>query len=1411
MMQESQPEPDEPPLTGGKPKGRGWRVAAGALLAVILLVGGALLWLDSQAGHRFIVRQVQGLTFENGMTIAVERIDGSIYGEMTLHDVAIGDPGGEFLTIPEATLDWRPFAYLGNHIDIRSLDVPFAQLARLPAFKEVPSEGPLLPDIDIDIGMLTFGRVEIAPAVTGERHLLSLEGKAHIADRRAQIEARANALAGPNVAGGDHLVLSLDAIPEANRLDIDLALTAPADGLVAGFTGKAAPIRLRIRGEGDWARWDGQLNASYGSDELAGMLLTARDGTIALRGHVQPGLLLTGTSASMLDQPTSIDLVATLDDRRADLEGTAGNDNFLLSTAGLVDLGENRFEHLVLDFRLSQPSAIAENMTGQGVAATLTLDGAFATPQFTYNLTAARLGFGDTAIVGLRAQGEARVDADQMLVPVHARAERIVGLDAAADRLLANVRIDGDLAIQGPRILSDNLAIRSDGIDATAVLVADLSSGLYTGGLNGRIGNYEVAGIGRFDVTSRLDLESDRGVFRIAGTISARSREIFNGTVRDFMGGNGLISANVSYGTDGVARISQMRVAAPEFRLTRGSGSYSPDGGISFEGEGISDRYGPLRVDVDGTLARPVAIVHAERPGFGIGLAGVRAELRATDLGYSLVATGDSDYGPLDADLTILSGDGPLAIDVERAQFAGVDFSGRITQSAAGPFTGTLTAAGSGINGQARLLAAGEFQRLVITARAQNAVLPGSAGVSIGRAIVDADVTLYEHPEVQADVQLAAFYMGELDIERARAQVEYRGGTGTAKLFALGSRVSDFRIAMNAEMKPGLWRAALRGNAGGIGFRTVNPARIDLSGGEYKLLPTRLALRDGSIQLAGRYGDTLVIQSRIAEVNLAVLRPLLPNTGLGGTVSGSLDFEQQGDAFPQADARLTLKNFTRTGLASVSQPVDIKLVGRLLPNGGNMRAIFERRGTMIGRAQIDLAPLGPESGTWQTRLLAAPLSGGIRYNGPASTLFSLAALPDQHLTGAIAVAADFSGRVQHPVLTGVVRADDLTYVNDSYGTELTNMRVRGTFTNDRLEVTELTARAGDGTVSGAGFVSLSSTLGYPIQLNLELDNAQLADSDGMAARASGTLSIVNSTDQPATIRGTIRLPETRYRIVRQGSAQVKTLTGIRRKSDAVQLARMQREAAKAEPGAVSGLPSDWRLEVDVLADDQVYVSGMGMESEWSADIRLRGTTGNPRILGGITLIRGTLGFAGRSFELEDGGYLRFNGGDPTNPTLSVSAVGDVDDVTISINLSGSAGNPRVTFSSTPALPQDELMARILFGSSIGQLSTLQAVQLASSLNSLRGGGGGLNPLGVLQSATGIDRFRVLGADEEEGRGTSVAIGEYISNDIYVEIVTDARGYTATQLEISLTPALSILSQVGSFGTSNVSLQYSKDY
>jgi translocation and assembly module TamB len=533
-----------------------------------------------------------------------------------------------------------------------------------------------------------------------------------------------------------------------------------------------------------------------------------------------------------------------------------------------------------------------------------------------------------------------------------------------------------------------------------------------------------------------------------------------------------------------------------------------------------------------------------------------------------------------------------------------------------------------------------------------------------------------------------------------------------------------------------------------------------------------------------------------------MLNAFYPSLGLGGQATGSMDFSQPSDgSFPRAEARLNIAGFTHTGIAIRSDPVDIFMAGSLLPEGGQMGAILRRGGAIIGRIQARLQPLGPAAGSWMTRLLAAPLQGGVRYNGPAEIPMAFANLPGHQLTGPIGIAADFSGRVDAPLFTGVVRANALTYHNEIYGTRITNLAVDGRFSADRLEIVRLAGRAGSGTLEGHGTIGLASAAGFPIDIQLQFQNAQLARSDDISGTATGSLHIVNDRSG-ALISGTLDLGEARYQIVRQAAAEVPQLAGVRRRGEPLQ--------TPGEQNADKGVPSIWRLDIRLSANNQVYVTGMGLDSEWRADLRVQGTTATPQIVGNVDLIRGELGLAGRRFRLTQG-HVAFVGDRPPNPTIDLAATSDIDQVTVGLNVSGRSNNPQIAFTSTPGLPQDEIVSRILFGSSVTQISALQAVQVAASLNSLRGSGGGLNPLGRLRSATGISQLRILDADTATGRGTAVAAGIYISDKIYVEIITDAKGFTATQLEISLSRTLSLLSQFSSNSTNNASIRYHRDY
>ncbi|MEO6216532.1 MAG: translocation/assembly module TamB domain-containing protein [Sphingomonas sp.] len=1380
----------------------GVRIAIWSLIAVVAVVAItalAVFALDTGPGRRFLVDRLSGYQTASGLKVEIGGLEGSLYGKLEIRDLRLSDPRGVFATAPRIDLDWRPFAYLRNHIDIRSATAPLITVGRLPQLKAVPSEpnAPILPDLDIDIGRLKADRIVLEAPVTGVRRDMTLDGKVHIADGVAQLSGNAAAL-----NAGDRLTIALDAVPDKDRLVIDARLDAPTGGVVAGMAGLTQPLVARIGGRGSWSAWQGKAMATLGGQALAGLDLQARNGTFTLHGPLHPGVLMAGPVERLTAPQLLVDLTTTLANRRADTRLSLRSDALAVNAKGMIDLGQSRFDTFSVDARLLTPGSIAPNLNGRDVRASLLLDGAFAQPLVDYKISAAALGFGSTVAEGLYAEGRSRVDAGKMLIPVSARVARVTGLNAAAGGLLTRLSINGDLAVSNGTILSDNLRLRSPQIDATAVVIADIGKGLYKGALKGRINDYKISGIGVINLFTDVKLASvASGGFGLVGRFALDTVRLDNADVANFLGGRASVSGAIGYDPKGVFVVRDLRVSAPRFRLVGGAGRYQPDGRIAFTGKGVSAQYGPLDLAVSGTAERPVMVLHAARPNVGVQLSNVAATIRGTGAGYAVTATGGSAYGPFDADVLVRTGKGPLTIDIHRARFAGVNFAGTVRQVAAGPFVGRLAAAGSGINGVVDLSALGAVQRAHIAARANGAHIPGQAGLVIDRAIIDATVTLYaKAPEIVADVQLAGVRQGEFFLQTARAKVNYVGGRGTAQLVATGRSSASFRVAANAQLSPDLYRVAATGNLAGIAFRLAAPAQIRKVPGGYVLLPATIVLPQGQVLVAGRYGERLEFQSRFQNMDMAILNAFATNAGLGGRATGSLDFVKAGSGAPAADLRLDIKGFTRSGAATVSTPVDIAAQGQIRANGDNLDAVIRRGGAVIGRVQVRLQPRGS---TALSALSNAPMSGGIRYNGPADVLSSLSGIAGQTVSGPIGIAADFSGTPAAPQVNGVIRANALAYDNQTYGTRLSALRVTGRFTNDRLEISELSGRAGSGTVTARGSIGFGANAGYPIDIRATFAKAQLARSDALGATVSGDVAITNSAANGALISGTLVLPEVRYEVIRQGAAEVAELQGVRRKGTS--------RAQAAREAAAEGPPGLFKLNLRIRADNRLYVSGMGLESEWSADLRVRGTSAAPIVAGNVDLVRGTYSFAGRRFDLDQNSVIRFEGGAPSNPLLSLTATGSVSGTAITINISGHAQNPQISFTSSPSLPQDELLSRILFGNSVTSLSPIQALQLAAALNSLRGSGGGLNPLGKLRSASGISRLRILGADEATGRGTAVAAGKYISNNIYVEIVTDTKGFTATQLEIALSKALSILSQTGGANGTAINLRYSKDY
>jgi len=162
--------------------------------------------------------------------------------------------------------------------------------------------------------------------------------------------------------------------------------------------------------------------------------------------------------------------------------------------------------------------------------------------------------------------------------------------------------------------------------------------------------------------------------------------------------------------------------------------------------------------------------------------------------------------------------------------------------------------------------------------------------------------------------------------------------------------------------------------------------------------------------------------------------------------------------------------------------------------------------------------------------------------------------------------------------------------------------------------------------------------------------------------------------------------------------------------------------------------------------------------------------------------------------------------------LDIRAEADVQGLNATVIVGGTGLRPEITFASVPQLPQDELLSRILFGTSITILSAPEALQLASAVAALQAGGSGaLDPINSVRRAVGLDRLRILPADIATGQKTAVAAGKYVTRKLFVEVITDGQGYSATRAEYQVTRWLSLLSSISTIGRTSANVRVSKDY
>ncbi len=155
------------------------------------------------------------------------------------------------------------------------------------------------------------------------------------------------------------------------------------------------------------------------------------------------------------------------------------------------------------------------------------------------------------------------------------------------------------------------------------------------------------------------------------------------------------------------------------------------------------------------------------------------------------------------------------------------------------------------------------------------------------------------------------------------------------------------------------------------------------------------------------------------------------------------------------------------------------------------------------------------------------------------------------------------------------------------------------------------------------------------------------------------------------------------------------------------------------------------------------------------------------------------------------GEVKFDGPIPPSPYINIIGAYNVNNSEIRVILSGPIESPEVTIESTPEMQQEEALSMLLFGKTLNNISTLQALRIADSVRRLSGYGGRFDFLGLYKNILGVDNVDIQ-EDPDNPKNAIIRMGKYLSDKVYLEIQRKRQdGSNATKIDVQIGPKLSV--------------------
>jgi translocation and assembly module TamB len=768
----------------------------------------------------------------------------------------------------------------------------------------------------------------------------------------------------------------------------------------------------------------------------------------------------------------------------------------------------------------------------------------------------------------------------------------------------------------------------------------------------------------------------------------------------------------------------------------------------------------------------------------------ITAQVDATGLPDAPHATVSASGTLLDAPLTLaLTADetnGVVKVDIGEAAWKSLQAGGAasLTPPAVIP-TGSLHVdigrladfeplVGRKIAGQAHATLDSDDKSAKLALTVLEAAIPGTASVS--KAVLNAVVTdPAGHPGIDGTFTADGVSAGNAKSIAARitakGPLDALGLTvtadapaiadGPAKLTTTGTvNVPGKTLALN--QLEASWRQQA--------LRLLAPAKFEFTDG-VAMDRVGLGFRQAELTVSGKAGSRLDLTASLRNLPAdigAIVDPAFAATGVitaDARLTGT-------SARPEGTIKLTA-----TGVRQKQGP------GQGLP-AANLTASATLTGTA---ARID------------TTLTAGPSHVSVTGSAPLSTTGALDLKTDGRIDltmldplltaegrrarGEVTISAAVTGTAAAPLAQGTVTLTKGDVVDYTFGVHISDLSATIQAAGDSIRLASFSGKAGSGTLGGSGTISLAGTM--PVDLHFTANDARPLSSDLMTATLDADLTVQGDVKGDLRAGGTVKVRRADIRIPDKMPTSIAVLP-------------VRDANAPPPPPPKPEPPSQIALNLTLDAPEQVFVRGRGLDAELGGTIHFHGTVTKPIPDGGLQLRRGTFSVVGTTLTFTQGS-VDFSGDGIADPSIHFVATSTTATIVATLTISGTAKDPKITLSSVPEMPQDEILAQLLFNTSSSKLSPIQLAEIAAALASMSGAAPGFDPLESIRSKLGLDRLSV--GSSSTGNPTLEA-GSYLTRGVYLGAKQSTTGGgTQATVQIDLAKGLKLETTAGSGNTS----------